>query len=66
MDLSGDVRALEALRGGSWNNNARNLRAANRNRNMPGNRNRNNGFRVALSPPNTLQSHRAGEISALQ
>ena len=35
------------LRGGSWNNKPRNLRSANRNRNNPGNRNNNNGFRVA-------------------
>lgn len=35
------------LRGGSWNNNARNFRSANRNRNNPDNRNNNNGFRVA-------------------
>jgi hypothetical protein len=34
------------LRGGSWNNNPQNLRAANRNRNTPDNRNNNNGFRV--------------------
>jgi len=37
------------LRGGSWNNNGRNCRSANRNRNEPGNRNNNNGFRVALA-----------------
>lgn len=35
------------LRGGSWNNNASNLRSANRNRNAPGNRNNNIGFRLA-------------------
>ncbi|MBM4387842.1 MAG: SUMF1/EgtB/PvdO family nonheme iron enzyme [Deltaproteobacteria bacterium] len=35
------------LRGGSWNNNTDNLRASNRNRNEPDNRNNNNGFRVA-------------------
>jgi RNA-directed DNA polymerase len=34
------------LRGGSWNNNPRNLRSANRNRNTTDNRNNNNGFRV--------------------
>lgn len=38
------------LRGGSWNNNARNTRAANRNNNTPGNRNNNNGFRLASTP----------------
>jgi hypothetical protein len=36
------------LRGGSWNNNGRNCRAANRNSNEPGNRNNNIGFRVLL------------------
>ncbi|MBC8214856.1 MAG: hypothetical protein ISR90_00530 [Candidatus Marinimicrobia bacterium] len=37
------------MRGGSWNNNARNCRVANRNRNNPDNRNNNNGFRLVLS-----------------
>ena len=36
------------LRGGSWNNNRNNVRAAYRNRNNPDNRNRNNGFRVVV------------------
>ncbi|HDQ98733.1 MAG TPA: hypothetical protein ENN51_00395 [candidate division WOR-3 bacterium] len=35
------------IRGGSWNNNARNARCANRNRNEPSNRNNNNGFRCS-------------------
>ena len=35
------------LRGGSFNNTANNLRAANRNRNNPDNNNDNNGFRCA-------------------
>lgn len=35
------------LRGGSWNNNPRNIRSANRNRNTPENRNNNSGFRLA-------------------
>ena len=39
----------DVLRGGSWNNNPDNLRAANRNRNEPTNRNDNNGFRVVVS-----------------
>jgi len=34
-------------RGGSWNNNARNCRSANRNNNTPDNRNNNLGFRLA-------------------
>jgi formylglycine-generating enzyme required for sulfatase activity len=33
-------------RGGSWNNDARNLRSANRNNNSPGNRNNDLGFRL--------------------
>jgi len=37
-------------RGGGWNNNAQNLRSANRNRNTPTNRNNNLGFRVARTP----------------
>ncbi|MGA1134197.1 MAG: SUMF1/EgtB/PvdO family nonheme iron enzyme [Prochlorotrichaceae cyanobacterium] len=37
------------LRGGSWNNNARNTRSANRNRNRRDNRNNNSGFRLVLS-----------------
>ncbi|MEM8485580.1 MAG: SUMF1/EgtB/PvdO family nonheme iron enzyme [Bacteroidota bacterium] len=34
------------IRGGSWNNNARNARSANRNNWRPDNRNNNVGFRV--------------------
>ncbi len=34
------------LRGGAWNNNPMNCRAANRNHNAPDNRNNNIGFRV--------------------
>jgi len=43
-------------RGGSWNNNARNCRSANRNRNTPTNRNNNLGFRVALSSARGVDS----------
>jgi hypothetical protein len=39
--------ARSELRGGAWNNESRNLRAANRNRNEPENRNDNIGFRCA-------------------
>jgi hypothetical protein len=42
------------LRGGSWNNNAENCRAAYRNRNAPGNRNNNYGLRVCFR----LHGHR--------
>lgn len=34
------------IRGGSWNNDAQNLRAGNRNNNGPGNRNNNVGLRL--------------------
>ena len=37
------------LRGGSWNNNGRNTRSANRNRNEPTNRNNTIGFRLSLA-----------------
>jgi formylglycine-generating enzyme required for sulfatase activity len=36
------------LRGGSWNNNGRNCRSANRNNNEPSNRNNNIGFRLVV------------------
>jgi len=42
--------AYRVMRGGSWNNSARNCRATNRNRRRPDNRNRNQGFRVGLFP----------------
>ena len=38
------------LRGGSWNNNPRNVRSANRNRNRTTNRNNNIGFRISRTP----------------
>jgi hypothetical protein len=43
------THAVGSPRGGSWNNNPPNLRASNRNRNEPGRRNDNNGFRCAQS-----------------
>ena len=45
--------AKRVIRGGSWNNNARNVRAAYRNRNDPGNRNDNLGFRCARAHDRT-------------
>ena len=49
------------LRGGSWNNNGQNCRAANRNRSEPDERNNNVGFRLAPAqkqevPPLTRRS----------
>ena len=40
----------KVLRGGSWNNNEENVRAANRNNNQPDNRNNNIGFRCVVEP----------------
>ncbi len=44
---SDETGADRVIRGGSWNNNARNCRSAYRNRNRPDNRNNNLGFRCA-------------------
>ncbi len=46
-----------ALRGGSWNNNSDNARAAYRNNNNPDNRNNNIGFRVVCSAHAPLPLH---------
>ena len=48
-------------RGGSWNNPARNCRSANRNRNKPGNRNNNLGFRVSLARRKAEHVRRTGQ-----
>jgi hypothetical protein len=48
-DLAGPL-SRRVLRGGAWNNQPRNVRAANRNRNPTDNRNNNNGLRVASTP----------------
>lgn len=39
--------STRVIHGGSWNDNARNVRAATRNDNAPDNRNDNLGFRLA-------------------
>ena len=41
------LSTYRVIRGGSWNNNANNMRASNRNNNNPGNINNNLGFRCA-------------------
>ncbi|MBI2376737.1 MAG: hypothetical protein HYV07_22255 [Deltaproteobacteria bacterium] len=41
------------IRGGNWNNDARDLRVGNRNRNEPGNQNENLGFRCVRPCRNT-------------
>ncbi len=48
-NCKGPVKSNRVLRGGSFNNNRQNVRAARRNRNNPNNRNDNNGFRVVLA-----------------
>lgn len=42
-----DRKSARVLRGGSWNNNATNCRAAYRNNNDPSNTNNNYGLRAA-------------------
>ncbi|MBL7803678.1 MAG: SUMF1/EgtB/PvdO family nonheme iron enzyme [Saprospiraceae bacterium] len=49
--LGRELPERAVLRGGSWNNNDNNCRAANRNRNNRNNRNNNNGFRCARTSP---------------
>jgi hypothetical protein len=54
------------LRGGSWNNNARNTRSAYRNNNEPGNRNNNIGFRLVRVRERTGWSLSTRPLSCLQ
>lgn len=51
------------VRGGSFNNNARNVRCAVRNNNNPNNRNENNGFRVVVS--HTIPKRQSGPAPVL-
>ncbi|WP_419788117.1 SUMF1/EgtB/PvdO family nonheme iron enzyme [Pseudodesulfovibrio sp.] len=46
--MGNQISENRVLRGGSWINNGRNVRSAYRNRNKPGNRNRNIGFRFRV------------------
>jgi hypothetical protein len=54
------------LRGGSWNSNSTNLRASNRNRNEPANRNNNIGFRVARDVERSRTSGFAAGAAAIR
>ena len=47
MEVGRHPAAPRVIRGGSWNDDARNIRAAYRNHNDPANRNDNLGFRCA-------------------
>ena len=51
-------------RGGSWNNNARNARAANRNNATPDNRNNNLGFRLSSTRAARYCSGQGRSVSA--
>jgi hypothetical protein len=52
-------------RGGSWNNNPRNARVANRNRNTPDNRNNNLGLRlVSTAQPANLRAMARSPLDA--
>ena len=44
--MRAETGSNRVIRGGNFNNNAQNLRSANRNRNDPGNRNNNIGVRL--------------------
>ncbi len=51
-------------RGGSWNNSASNLRAANRNNDNPGKRNSNLGFRLASPRPSQMSEVQGSQARA--
>jgi len=54
------VTARRVVRGGSWNNNQTNARAAYRNDNAPDNRNNNIGFRLARASHTLVPLRRRG------
>jgi hypothetical protein len=54
------------IRGGSWNNNGRRLRAANRNHDQPAERNNNLGFRLAAARRGQVHGDQRGVPSRLQ
>jgi formylglycine-generating enzyme required for sulfatase activity len=58
-----DNPGSRVLRGGSFNNNASNVRSANRNINQPDNRNNNNGFRVSSTLP--CRNSSGGPVSTI-
>ena len=51
ISFQGRRPCSRVLRGGSFNNQTANVRSANRNNNLPANRNNNNGFRPASTLP---------------
>ena len=56
VDGGSKTGAGRVIRGGSWNDNARNCRCAYRNQNTPDNRNENLGFRCARAQRRTGRS----------
>ncbi|HOD08925.1 MAG TPA: SUMF1/EgtB/PvdO family nonheme iron enzyme [Myxococcota bacterium] len=60
--VHGHTGSNRVNRGGSWNNDARNVHAANRNNDAPGNRNNNLGFRLASSGQRTRDTRRGQKI----
>lgn len=60
-----NANKAEALRGGSWDNNPRNMRVSNRNRNEPGNRNNIIGLRCVGDTGNACPTVRPHQTSRL-
>ncbi|MBP8131824.1 MAG: SUMF1/EgtB/PvdO family nonheme iron enzyme [Candidatus Hydrogenedentes bacterium] len=57
-------QALRVVRGGSWNNNPRNCRSANRNNDTPDNRNTNNGLRLLRAPDSRSRAAGTARVCA--